>query len=333
MVNIKIIIYIILKFQTFVSGQRVFELVSTGKTINATPYNTIQETPYPRCISICSLTPECRSFDYTLSLQRSGIYGECHFYDIDFEFYQDQQVRELKASSTTKYYSILMLKDCAAWFNYGAREDGIYDVFLLGKYRRRVFCLMQHAGGGWMAFQRRFDGSVRFMNRNWREFKEGFGNEEGEYYLGNELLNLLTTDEGHDWLVRGTNWDGITQMKMIHNVIVESETDWYRLNYDASDIDSTFSTVWYGEVMRGMKFSTFDEDHDIASTKNCAAKHGGWWHKECHGVAMNGPYWANEHYRPSNDANGIIWWKFDNNGNKEYANLQSSLIMIRPSSF
>ena len=41
-------------------------------------------------------------------------------------------------------------------------------------------------------FQRRFDGSVNF-DRNWTEYRDGFGELTGEFWLGNEKLRQLTS--------------------------------------------------------------------------------------------------------------------------------------------
>ena len=50
---------------------------------------------------------------------------------------------------------------------------------------------MKTDGGGWTVFHKRFNGFVGFY-RGWDEYKNGFGDVTGEFWLGNENIPQLT---------------------------------------------------------------------------------------------------------------------------------------------
>ena len=92
-------------------------------------------------------------------------------------------------------------KNCADLFKNGARKDGIYTISPDMKNSIKVKCDMTTDGGGWTVFQSRLDGSVDFF-RDWNDYKNGFGEAEGEHWLGLDNIyrlcaiseNVLTID-------------------------------------------------------------------------------------------------------------------------------------------
>ena len=56
-----------------------------------------------------------------------------------------------------------------------------------------VFCDQTTAGGGWTVFQKRYNGAVDFF-RAWDDYKRGFGNLNGEFWLGLDKMHRLTAN-------------------------------------------------------------------------------------------------------------------------------------------
>ncbi|EDO39706.1 predicted protein [Nematostella vectensis] len=71
----------------------------------------------------------------------------------------------------------------------------------------QVYCVTKSDGGAWTIIQRRQDGSVSF-NRSWNEYKTGFGNPSGEFWLGLESIHRLTNQEARTLRVELEDWEG-----------------------------------------------------------------------------------------------------------------------------
>ena len=82
-------------------------------------------------------------------------------------------------------------KNCVELYKSGKTISGVYTIDPDGSGAFDVFCDQTTAGGGWTVFQKRQDGSVDFY-RGWADYKNGFGNLNGEFWLGLDKINRLT---------------------------------------------------------------------------------------------------------------------------------------------
>ena len=74
--------------------------------------------------------------------------------------------------------------------------SGVYYIDPDGLGEFRVFCDQTTAGGGWTVFQKRFDGTVDFF-RTWDDYRQGFGNLNGEFWLGLDKIYRLTASSSN----------------------------------------------------------------------------------------------------------------------------------------
>ena len=109
------------------------------------------------------------------------------------------------------------------------RQDGVYtiDPDSLGSFKVR--CDMTTHGGGWTVFQRRQDGSEDFY-RGWSDYKAGFGDLNGEFWLGLDKIHRLTKS-GQDVLrVDLMDFNYAQRYAEYGTFSVADESDKYRLN-------------------------------------------------------------------------------------------------------
>lgn len=92
----------------------------------------------------------------------------------------------------------------------------------------QVSCDMKTDGGGWTVFQRRLDGSVDFF-LGWADYKHGFGNLSGEFWLGNDNLHRLTAAGNVELRVDLEDFDGNSKYAKYTTFKVADEGDKYRL--------------------------------------------------------------------------------------------------------
>ncbi|NXU62088.1 ANGL1 protein, partial [Horornis vulcanius] len=97
-------------------------------------------------------------------------------------------------------------KDCQQAREAGHANSGIYMIKPQNSNEpMQLWCENSLDPGGWAVIQKRTDGSVNFF-RNWDSYKKGFGNIDGEYWLGLENIYMLTNQDNYRLLIELEDW-------------------------------------------------------------------------------------------------------------------------------
>ena len=126
-------------------------------------------------------------------------------------------------------FYLVALKNCAEIYKPGERKDGVYTIKPDNVSAFDVFCDQTTAGGGWTVFQKRLDGSVDFF-LNWNDYKVGFGDLNGEFWLGLDKIHRLTSDDNSMLRVDLEDFEGNTAYAEYNMFSVMNENDKYKLN-------------------------------------------------------------------------------------------------------
>ncbi|XP_019958648.1 microfibril-associated glycoprotein 4-like [Paralichthys olivaceus] len=188
-------------------------------------------------------------------------------------------------------------------------SSGVYVIYPGGPTTPlHVFCDMDTDEGRWTVFQRRVNGNENFF-RPWNQYKTGFGNVAGEYWLGLENIFLLTMRKKNELRVDMESWEGEKASARYSSFVIDSEHTGYQLHL------GSFSGGAAGDsftLHNSMKFTTYDKDQDMWD-KNCARYYlGGFWYNACHTANPNGMYAP--HGAIAHESVQVIWnsWKNPN---------------------
>ncbi|KAK8381940.1 hypothetical protein O3P69_015156 [Scylla paramamosain] len=137
------------------------------------------------------------------------------------------------ATSTATTATITEIpSDCADLLMAGVKVSGVYYIYPFTctcSGPIQVWCDMETDGGGWTVFLKRQGQTDQLdFNRTWEEYKAGFGDPYEEYWLGLEMLHIMTY--GRMYSVRLDL--ETTELKREHatyeNIKVDSEEEKYK---------------------------------------------------------------------------------------------------------
>ena len=298
----KAVVFVSIYFQIFVkliqtqqSESLTFQQVRhDAKVVGLEPFFNQNTSSLTECYLECrQQLPKC-SF---LEVRDSNETWSCRLFNLSSSTKQIES--NLQASKGGVVSKPKLPTDCEALKRLGF-QDGVYNVRFKGwSTLTQVYCDMITDGGGWIVMQKRFDGSVVF-DRVWNMYRDGFGDVDGEYWLGNEFVHQYTKAyPGTEMMAEGTAFDGDQVSVKLKNFRLGDESSNYILRFDTcAEVVGAGNHCedWIGPPdqanLESMQFTTIDQDNDEYENENCARSFsgGGWWYNSCFAVNLNGKY-------------------------------------------
>lgn len=77
---------------------------------------------------------------------------------------------------------------------YGRSESGYYSIHTGRPKLINAYCDMSSSDGPWTVIQRRIYNTppLNFSSKTWANYKDGFGDSESNFWLGNKYIHELT---------------------------------------------------------------------------------------------------------------------------------------------
>ena len=144
--------------------------------------------------------------------------------------------------------------------------------------------------------QRRISDSVDF-DRDWDDYVEGFGEEDGNYWMGLEEIHQLTTTQDMSLYIEIETFEGEPFTMKLETFSVGNATTNYAIHHSGYSLSTTrVRNTHFRDSFSGAMFTTRDRENDLWSRGNCASDmySGGWWYPElyvnCGPIGLNGHY-------------------------------------------
>ena len=182
-----------------------------------------------------------------------------------------------------------------------------------------VYCDMETNGGGWIVIQRRLPTANVNFTRNWEDYENGFGDLDGEFWLGLKTIHELTTKTDVELMTTVRNESGPVITWTYQVFRISGPDTYYVLNISGGQGPGYDAMAYHN----GQRFSTYDS----GNTRCAYKRQGGWWYKSCTYANLNGPHVCPN--LPLNKLKARLVWYNGVGGQKYYTNAE---MKIRPKS-
>ena len=140
---------------------------------------------------------------------------------------------------------------------------------------------------GWTTIHQKFNDDINF-NLTWNDYKVGFGNPGGNFWIGLETMHQMTSTAPYRLRIEfQASYNSVWYYAEYSKFLIDAETNQYTIHVsgftgDAGDsLQYTGATKW---LHNGMPFSTPD-----SSNNHCAAGYGaGNWFNNCYYFLLTG---------------------------------------------
>ncbi|KAF0302708.1 Techylectin-5B [Amphibalanus amphitrite] len=228
-------------------------------------------------------------------------------------------VSELASGNNGTSQKTSVMRDCSDLPR--GTTSGVYTIMVDLQTPTPAYCDMDD-GEGWTVFQRRADITPRQdFYQDWEAYKWGLGSLTGEFWWGLHYLWQLTSHNRiYELRVDLWDWDEQTRYATYQKFTIASEADGYRLDFvNSSYVGNAGDSL---AVHNGMKFSTFDKDHDHCSINCAETEEAAWWYYCCYDSNLNG------RYHPGDTNYTVMMWR---DWREKYC-LNATTMKIRPTS-
>ena len=212
-----------------------------------------------------------------------------------------------------KYYcdcrNLQTKRDCLEYRQNGIKINGVYKVHQNILKIIQVYCDQTTDGGGWTVFQRRTDGSVNFF-RDWENYKDGFGQLQNEFWLGNENIFTMGLQglypRGNELRIEMTNNKNVKRYAKYGNFNIGNAATKYMLHISGFTGTVSFDGLSHHNAKM---FSTYDNDNVKSGINEAMNFSGAWWFfYDGYHSHLNGLYYPAGKMSPNRQGTNIPEW-------------------------